>query len=162
MNVSVSCPARVGLKPFDGRHREAEGSVSSRGWAVIGAVGGGIAFAQLGMLALLVAPGDAASRILALPALIVSVVVGLLVGARLGSRVPQMPRSLRISFGALTGLAIGAAIGGSAWLYVIVTSQDFPHGMAAFVKGAIVGGLVGAALGGALMSVEARPRPESL
>jgi hypothetical protein len=129
--------------------------MTSRGWAAVGAVGGAVAFAQLGMLVILVAPTDVVVRVLALPALIVATVVGLVLGGRLGARVPSMTRSGRVSFGAIVGLCVGAAIGGSVWLSVVVSSQEFPGGLAAFIKGAVVGAAAGLLLGAGLSFADA-------
>jgi hypothetical protein len=107
------------------------------------------------MLALLVSPSNVVFRVLALPALIVATVVGLFLGGRLGARVPSMTRSGRVSFGVIVGLSVGAAIGGSVWLSVVVSSQEFPGGLAAFIKGGVVGAVAGLLLGGALSFAEA-------
>jgi len=75
---------------------------------------------------------------------------GLLLGGFLGSRALRMTRRVRTGFGALCGAAVGAAAGGSLFLLAEVAGEDWPHGLAAFVTGAIVGGLAGLAVGGLL------------
>lgn len=70
-----------------------------------------------------------------------------------------MERSARgwwIVFGALCGAAVGAAAGGSLFLFVEVTGENWPQGLSAFVTGAIVGGFAGLVVGGLLGAWKAR------
>lgn len=75
------------------------------------------------------------------------------VGWSLATKGCAMERSDRgwwIVFGALYGAALGAVAGGSVFLYVEVTGEDWPQGLPAFVTGAIMGGFAGLVVGGLL------------
>jgi hypothetical protein len=87
--------------------------------------------------------------------LAVAGLTGLAIGALLGARAPSWPFFARRSIAALLVGSLGSVVGGSISLYGELTTTQGAHGLAAFVKGAIAGGLLGLILVGAVSWAEA-------
>lgn len=127
--------------------------MSRRGWIVVGALGG---FVSLELACLLVAaaawPDMGPTGGLSI--LVVAGVTGPAIGALLGARAPSWPFFARRSIVALLVGSLGSVVGGSISLFGELTTTQGAHGLAAFVKGAIAGGLLGLILVGAVSWAE--------
>jgi hypothetical protein len=82
--------------------------------------------------------------------LVVAGAIGLAIGAFLGARAPSSPFFARRSIVALLVASLGSVVGGIFSLFGELTTTQGAHGLAAFVKGAIAGGLLGLILVGAV------------
>ncbi|HEX6581748.1 MAG TPA: hypothetical protein VF195_12870 [Actinomycetota bacterium] len=132
------------------------GLMKRRSWIVAGSLTGLVACSALVALAPVLVRdlrgpvyGD-----LALPALLVSGAAGIFFGGIVASRtVGTTPRRIAL-LGAACGAILGAVATGSVFLAVEVAGDDWPHGLAAFVTGGIIGAVVGGFLGGAIGIVQ--------
>jgi hypothetical protein len=128
--------------------------LSRRGWIGVGALGGGVTLELANLLLLGGVWPHQTVRIFGPDAgvliLVVASVISLAIGAFLGARAPSWPRFVRRLIAALLVASVGSAIGGSLSLFNELTTTQGPHGLAAFVKGAIAGGFLGLILVGAV------------
>ena len=122
-----------------------------RTWIVVGSLAWAVGMLGLLLLVALTVPDlrGPIFRDQGVPALLVSGAAGLVVGGFLAWRAIRGPARLLAVLGAASGSLLGAAIVGSFFLAVEVTGPDWPHGLAAFVTGAIAGATLGAMIGGA-------------
>lgn len=131
-----------------------------RSWTVVGSLTGLVVCpALVALTAVLV--HDARGLVFGdrgMPAILpVSGAVGIGVGAFLTSRVVVTPRRLAI-LGSIFGTVLGAAAMGSLFLFVEVMGDDWPHGLSAFVTGAILGAVLGGILEGVIGFVQGDER----
>ena len=121
-----------------------------RTWIVVGSLTGFLAVPALVAVAAVLVRylrgpvfGD-----LAAAAMFIAGAAGILIGGFVASRVSRAAPRRLATFGAVCGAILGAAVMGSLFLAVEVTGDDWPHGLAAFVTGGIIGASVGGLLGG--------------
>lgn len=86
--------------------------------------------------------------------LLASSAIGVVVGALVMSRMTRMKQRRRTVLGAITGAVLGAAVMGTSVLIVVVMGDGWPHGLSAFVTGAIFGAVLGGFLGGVIGFVQ--------
>lgn len=92
------------------------------------------------------------------PALVISGAIGIALGAFVTPRVARSTPRRMMVVGAVCGTILGAAAMGSLFLAVEVAGDDWPHGLSAFLTGAVLGAVVGGFLGGVIGSVHVDPR----
>lgn len=129
-----------------------------RTWIVMGSLAGTVGCPGLVLLAALIAPdlGGPIFRDQGVPALLVSGAAGIVLGGFLAWRATRGSARRLATLGAVSGSVLGAALMGSFFLAVEVTGPDWPHGLAAFVTGAIAGASLGGIVGGAVGFSSAR------
>ena len=122
----------------------------STSWMVLGALAGLVTVPTLVAATAVLAHDlrDFVFQDRAAAVLVVTGTAGLVIGGAAASRALRSTPRVMTLFATISGAVLGAVVLGSLFLWIEVTGPDWPHGLAAFVLGALFGTVLGGAIGG--------------